>query len=96
MRMPRRVHTRLEEAAELAGTTVGEFVVAAALAKAVEVLERDHVIRLSKRDAARLLELLDQPPPPNARLKRALDAHRKFTDGDPGRTFARPPRTSGR
>jgi len=96
MRMPRRVHARLEEAAELAGATVGKFMVAAALAKADEVLERDHVIRLSKRDAARLLELLDHPPPPNARLKRALDAHRRFTGGDPGRPFEEPPRTSGR
>jgi len=96
MRMPKRVHTRLEEAAELAGTTVGEFMVEAALHKADEVLEREHVVRLSKRDAARLLELLDHPRPPNARLKRALDAYRKLTGGDPGRPFELPPRTSGR
>jgi uncharacterized protein (DUF1778 family) len=70
--------------------------VAAALAKVDEVPERDHVIRLSKRDAARLLELLDHPPPPNARLKRALEAHREFTGNDPGRPVEWPPRTSRR
>jgi len=59
MRMPKRVHTRLE-------------------------------------DAARLLELLDHPRPPNARLKLALDAYRKLTGGDLGRPFELPPRMSGR
>jgi uncharacterized protein (DUF1778 family) len=96
VRMSKRVHARLEEAAELAGTTVSKFMVEAALRKADAVIDREGVIRLSKRDAARLAQLLDHPPPPNARLKRALGAHRKLTGGDPGRAFKWPPRTSGR
>jgi uncharacterized protein (DUF1778 family) len=96
MRMPKRVRARLEEAAELAGTTVGRFMVEAALKKADDVLEQEGVIRLSKRDAARLLKLLDDPPPPNARLRQALDAHRRMTGGDRGQPFEWPPRTSKR
>ncbi len=96
VRMPKHVRPRLEAAAELVGTTVGRFVVAAALKEADEVLEREGVIRLSKRDAARLVELLDHPPPPNARLSRALDARRRMTGGDPGQPFEGPPRTSKR
>jgi uncharacterized protein (DUF1778 family) len=94
--MPKHVRGRLEEAAGLTGTTIGQFIVGAALKKADDVLERDSVIRLSKRDAARLLELLDHPPPPNARLTRALDARRRMIGGDLGRPFGRPPRTSKR
>lgn len=53
--------------------------------------ERERVIRLSKRDSVRLLELIDNPPPPNEKLARALEAHRRMTAGDPDRAFDWPP-----
>ena len=92
MRVPTHVHAVIEEAAALVGTTVGQFMLQAALNKAYEVIDRERVIRLSKRDSERLLELLDNPPPPNAKLQRALDAHRKLTGGNLRQAFEWPPR----
>lgn len=91
-RIPKHVQLRLEEAAELTGATVNQFIVQAAVEKAESLLERERVTVLSARDAKRLLELIDNPAPPNENLKRALEAHRRFTGGDPDRAFEWPPR----
>ena len=85
-RMPKNVQARLEEAADLVGATVNQFVLQAALKEADEIIDRERVIRLSKRDSARLLELLDNPPPPNAKLRRALERRKEFLSGRPNRT----------
>jgi uncharacterized protein (DUF1778 family) len=85
-RVPKNVQARLQEAADLVGATVNQFVLQAAIKEAEEVIDRERVIRLSKRDSARLLELLDNPPPPNARLRRALERREEFLSGRPNRT----------
>jgi uncharacterized protein (DUF1778 family) len=92
-RVPRSVQTRLEEAAERSGATVNQFVVQAAIEKAEALLERERVTVLSARDAQRLVELLDNPPPPNEKLKRGLEMYRRATGGDPHRAFKWPPRS---
>jgi uncharacterized protein (DUF1778 family) len=92
-RVPKEVRERLEEAASRSGATLNQFLVQAAIEKADEVLERERVTRLSARDAERLLSVLDQPPPPpNAKLKHALENYQKATRGDPNRAFNWPPR----
>ena len=91
-RVPKNVQARLEEAAELSGATVNQFVVQAAVEKAESLLERERVTALSTRDAKRLLELMDNPPPPNEKLRLALEAHRRLTGGDPDGPFGWPPR----
>ncbi len=42
--------------------------------EAQRVIERESVIRLSQRDARKVLSLLDHPPKPNKRLKAAVKA----------------------
>ncbi len=69
------VRVTLEQAAELLGSTVNQFVVQTAYQEAQRVIERESVIRLSQKDAAKILSLLDHPPKPNKRLQ---DAVRKF------------------
>lgn len=86
-RVPAHVQQRLEAAADLTGATVNQFMVQAALEKAEALLERERVTMLSARDAERLLELLDHPPPPNDKLRRALEKYRKASRGDPSRPF---------
>ena len=66
------VRVTLEQAAELLGATVNQFVVQTAYQEAQRVIERESVIRLSQRDARKVLSLLDNPPKPNKRLKDAL------------------------
>ena len=42
--------------------------------EAQRVIERESVIRLSQKDAHKVLALLDNPPKPNKRLKDAVKA----------------------
>ena len=87
-RVPREVYETLCRAAELTGATVNQFLVQAALKEAQEVIEREEVIRLSPRDWNWLLELMDNPPRPNARLKAALKRYQKARQDDAGTSFS--------
>jgi uncharacterized protein (DUF1778 family) len=71
-RVSDKVRVTLEQAAELLGATVNQFVVQTAYEEAQRVVERESVIRLSQKDARRVLSLLDNPPKPNKRLKDAV------------------------
>lgn len=66
------VRDTLEQAAELLGATVNQFVVQTAYLEAQRVIERESVIRLSQEDAQKVLALLDNPPKANKRLKDAV------------------------
>jgi len=68
------VRDTLEQAAELLGATVNQFVVQTAYQEAQRVVERETVIRLSQKDAHKVLALLDHPPKANRRLKDAVKA----------------------
>jgi len=69
------VRDTLEQAAELLGATVNQFVVQTAYEEAQRVIERESVIRLSQADAHKILGLLDHPPKPNQRLKAAVKTY---------------------
>ena len=71
-RVSDKVRVTLEQAAELLGATVNQFVVQTAYEEAQRVIERESVIRLSQQDARKVLSLLDNPPHPNTRLKDAV------------------------
>jgi uncharacterized protein (DUF1778 family) len=75
-RVSDNVRGTLEQAAELLGATINQFVVQTAYQEAQRVIERESVIRLSQKDARRILSLLDNPPKPNKRLKEAVKAFR--------------------
>jgi uncharacterized protein (DUF1778 family) len=94
-RVPQDVQDTLEQAAELQGATLNQFVVQAALNEARRVIERDRVIHLSSTDAAFLLDLLEKPPLPNSRLRKAFQAYKKGTLSAEDSTFNWTPR-SGR
>ena len=68
------VRVTLEQAAKLLGATVNQFVVQTAYLEAQRILERESVIRLSQKDARKVLSLLDNPPAPRQRLKDAVKA----------------------
>jgi len=70
------VRDTLEQAAELLGATVNQFVVQTAYVEAQRVIERESVIRLSQKDARTILALLDNPPKPNKRLKDAVKIYK--------------------
>jgi uncharacterized protein (DUF1778 family) len=73
-RVSDNVRTTLEQAAELLGATVNQFVVQTAYQEAQRLIERESVIRLSQADARKILSLLEDPTAPNKRLKEAVKA----------------------
>jgi uncharacterized protein (DUF1778 family) len=87
-RVPHEVYETLCRAAELTGATVNQFLVQAALKEAQIVIEREDVIRLSPRDWNWLLDLMENPPRPNAKLKAALKHYQKARQDDAGTTFS--------
>ncbi len=72
-RVPQPIAKKLQEAAELTGATLNQFMVQAALEKAEKVIEREKTIHFSLNDAAMIINLLDNPAKPNAALVRAFE-----------------------
>lgn len=75
-RVPSLIAEKLQEAAKLTGATLNQFLVQAALEKALQIIEREHTIRYSHEDAAMLIRMLDNPPKPNTALKKALKRYK--------------------
>jgi len=67
----------IEQAANLLGQSVSAFTVSSAVRQASEVVERFGMLSLTDRDRDAFLAALDNPPKPNARLKKAFRAHGK-------------------
>lgn len=87
-RVPRDVYETLCRAARLTGATVNQFLVQSALKEALAIIEREEVIRLSARDWNWLLDLLENPPKPNARLKAAIKRYQKAKRDDADSSFS--------
>lgn len=68
---------KLERAAAYAHTSLSEFVLGQALHAADEVIQEHESIMLDKADWEVFLDALDNPPKPNARLRRAFAEHKK-------------------
>ena len=61
-------------AAALRNTDLTDFIVQLALREAKTVIEEAERIRLSERDSLMVLDLLENPPAPNAKLRAAIAA----------------------
>jgi len=75
----------VHRAADLERVSVSDFVIHSAAQAAEAVLASENRVWLSDRDAARVLELFENPPEPNERLKAAakdLLAHRGGAKAD--------------
>jgi len=74
LRVSRETKAKLVRAAALRNTDLTNFVTQTALREAEAVIEAAEVVRLSARDHARVLELLENPPKPNTKLRAAIAA----------------------
>lgn len=72
----------VKRAAEIQGRSVSDFVVAAAHEAATRAIEEAQLIRLSIEDQHRFVDLLLNPPPVAPAMQRALEAHRRLTQGE--------------
>lgn len=64
----------LMRAAALRNTTLTDFIFQIAMREAKIVIEEAERIQLSERDSLLVLDLLENPPAPNAKLRRAIAA----------------------
>jgi len=74
LRVSAETKAKLVRAATLRDTDLTNFVTQTALREAEAVIEAAEAVRLSARDHARILELLENPPKPNAKLRAAIAA----------------------
>lgn len=77
-RVPSEMRDALEQAAQLQGATLNQFVVQSAYQEAQRVLERETVIRLSQRDAQKVFSMLEHPPKANKEMKAAIKAYHEL------------------
>lgn len=74
LRVSPETKAKLMRAAALRNTDLTNFVTQTALREAEAVIEAAEVVRLTARDHARVLELLENPPKPNAKLRASIAA----------------------
>lgn len=79
-RLTDHVMDKLQHAADLVGATLNQFVVQAALDKAERVIESETSITLTRRESLRLLELIENPPPRNAKFLQAQVRYQRSKD----------------
>lgn len=94
-RVSNAIAEKLQEAADLTGATLNQFLVQAALDKAQMIIDREYMIRYTAEDAAVLINLLDASPAPNEALTKAFERHKNKAEND---LFSHPAgsRSSGR
>lgn len=67
----------LQQAAQLSGRTLSEFVVASAQEAAARVIQEHETIRLNRAEQVAFVTALLDPPAPNERLRQAAAAYRQ-------------------
>jgi len=74
LRIRRDQKATLLRAAALRNTDLTDFVIQNALREAEAVIQEADHLKLSERDSLRILDLLENPPAPNAKLLNAAKA----------------------
>jgi len=68
----------IELAATQTGQTVSSYAISTLVREARRILEEQHTTYVSERDWEILMDLLDNPPPPNEALIRAMQSYRRL------------------
>ena len=74
IRMSPAKKARIARAAAIQQVDLTQFVTDSALREADAVIDRSEHIELTEQEFLRIMELLENPPAPNARLKAAIAA----------------------
>ena len=75
LRLSQPAERRIERAASVEGKTVSAFVVSSALDSAETTIGRHEAVAPAREAAVRFFDALAEPPPPNDRLRAALEEH---------------------
>ena len=76
-RVPAHIYDTLVQAAVISGSTVNQFLVQSALEKAKIVIENEQAIKLTTQSAKSFFSAIENPPPPNKKLKTAVKMYKK-------------------
>lgn len=63
----------VQYAAQLSGLSLASFIRQVAVREAEKVIERDKIVYLTAQESRELLEAIDRPFAPNAKLQEAMD-----------------------
>lgn len=81
-RVSASVQNKIQEAADIVGATLNQFLVQATLERADQIIERERLITLSRRDADMLSAMLENPTKPDKALTKALALYKtKIANG---------------
>jgi uncharacterized protein (DUF1778 family) len=75
LRISTEIKSLVARAAEVSGTTMSAFVIEAARERATRLIEQQERIVLNNEARDALLNVLSNPPAPNAKLRRAADKY---------------------
>jgi uncharacterized protein (DUF1778 family) len=78
LRIKPREKALLSRAAALQHEDLTGFILKTVLPAAERIVERTERLELSERDSLRVLDLLENPPKPSAKLRRAAKRHREI------------------
>ena len=70
------IQEKLQEAADLTGATLNQFVVQTALERAEQLIARETSISLTRKDAAMLFTMLQELSPANSVLAKASERYK--------------------
>ena len=70
-RVSEDIHKTIQKAAAYTGATITQFLVESALDKARSVINEVELVKLTENAASRMMDLLENPPEPNAYLLQA-------------------------
>lgn len=74
IRIPPAQKAIIARAAALSNKDMTAFILDKVIPEAAAVIEAAEIVKVSKRDFARILQLLEHPPRPNAKLRAAIAA----------------------
>jgi uncharacterized protein (DUF1778 family) len=77
VRMPGKLKTLVQEAAELSGQSMSNFVISTLTQTARRIVQQERLTVLSDRDRDIFLKLLDQDARPNRALRQAAKWYKK-------------------
>jgi uncharacterized protein (DUF1778 family) len=77
-RVSSKVYDALAQAADPTGATLNQFLVQSAYEKAQQVIEKERFIKMTARSASLFFDAIEQPPPPNKKLRSAVTIRSAF------------------
>ncbi len=80
IRTPPELKRMLVAAAAVSNISMTDFLLNAARKAAESVLAESRHISLNQQEWDRFMDLLDNPPPPNAALRTAMQRHKQLLD----------------